>query len=220
MSKKIKVIFNEIDKTIVLEEDAQKGDYFHVTELGKFNEFMASELKNQIINDYKNSNDYKKLIEEKDDIKNQLTKSMDEFKDQKHYFEEERSKLELGYQKQLLNLTNEIEKIKLTEKSNYENQINELNNKLKNMEQHHEMKIKEIELLNEKKHSDELNDLNIKLINAEHKYETEKREALDKQKDEFEREKMNLEFQIDEAKKLRDKQNMFNTKALGEDFEK
>jgi len=182
--KKIKVIVRDRN-TLVIDEDASKGDYISLSEL---NEVDYSEIES-VIEQGKDSVYNKKLLEYKHtlDLENneKLSASKNEYEklvnDLKHeiallnkekdsMLKEKENEVENKFKEEINKLNNKISELEKTKssdieliklnhekemislKNDKENQINNLNNQIKNMlaDNEHKLKEKEILLTNEK----------------------------------------------------------------------
>lgn len=224
--KKIKVIVRDRN-TLVIEEDAAKGDYINLSEL---NEVDYSEIEN-VIEQGKDSVYNKKLMEYKHTLdlenKEKLNSSINEYEKVISDLKHEISLLNKEKENKIKEKENEVENKYKEEIIQLKNKINEMNNSNN----------KDIELI-KTKHLNEINSienskkLEIEKLNnsieslkkeTEHKLKekeialnSEKTEALNKQKEEYLIQIREKENKINEI--LRQKAAL-NVKQTGEDLE-
>lgn len=224
--KKIRVIVRDRN-TLVLDEDAVKGDYINLSELNEVDfseiESVIDEGKDVIYNkkleEYKHTldlennqrikdakNEYEKVI---NDLKYQIS-SLN--KDKDILLKEKENEVEKKFSDEINKLNNEIRELKNSKISDIEllkaNHVTELNS-LKNNKDN-EIKDLNNAILSLKKDRD--NDLKLK----ENELNNLKTEALNKQKEEYENKLKEKENKINEI--LRQKAAL-NVKQTGEDLE-
>ena len=95
MSKNIRAYFDEKNESITIENDAKAGDQIQLSDLTSFDKYIDKEIKvkykTKIINEYKDSEEYKKYqleLEEKNKLINLLQLKEQELKNKVNSFED------------------------------------------------------------------------------------------------------------------------------------
>ncbi len=181
MSKKISAHYdNELKRIIIDANDVEQGDYIDLSNLSSLDSYIKNEIdkkyKNAILDEYKNSDSFKKILNEKESLikeidqlkqneelqkveyKSKIDQAILKFKDSNEYKElyEAKSQLELANNKKLeieaaiSQNTKEIENKYNSKIEISNNEINNLKNQLKqiNLEKDSLVKNKQIEIDN------------------------------------------------------------------------
>ena len=238
MAKEIKVIVRD-KNTLILEEDAFKGDYIDILNLSKIDSSYISDLINRLELEEKEkikNNVQKELRKEFDaTLSDSLTQKENEVKNK--YIEKENE-----LRKQINQLEKDLEVLKASKESSIKEKVllkeNEMNleiNDLKHEKDSLSEEIKNLTSRMEEKsqiaidalkmtHEKEVQDLKNKLAQLDQQIqlnertkELEIKEALQSEKDSFDKEKTELNEEIEH---LRRTKMVLGTKQIGEDLEK
>ena len=235
--KKIKVIVKD-KNTLILDQDASKGDYI---DLNEFMEVDASEIENKInakkdVIYEKRMNDYKSIIKLEntkiiDDLNNEI-KGLKE--KQENLLKEKESEIEKKYSDKVHELIIEINNLKNSKEneiakinSEHALKLNEINNKYQTLNNNFDTKLSNEVLKMKNEYETKIIELNNKIdnLNKDSVYKLKEKESelnniklneLSKQKDEYEEKLKEKDAKINEI--IRQRASL-NVKQTGEDLE-
>lgn len=235
--KKIKVIVKD-KNTLILDQDASKGDYI---DLNEFMEVDASEIENKInakkdVIYEKRMNDYKSIIKLEntkiiDDLNNEI-KGLKE--KQEVLLKEKENEIEKKYFNKVHELMIEINNLKSSKEneltkinSEHALKLNEINNKYETLNNNFDTKLSNEVLKIKNEYETKIIELNNKIdnLNKDSVYKLKEKEnelnniklnELNKQKDEYEERLKEKDAKINEIVRQR---ASLNVKQTGEDLE-
>lgn len=208
--KKINAYYDSTQKIIIIEDnDVQKGDYIDVSNNSLaeqiFKTQLTKEVKNQVIYEYKDSHEYKEMIDEYVNNINLLNKKNDSLTKDNEIINtkltEQSKNIETIKENAILNFKNTEYKKLSDECISLKNEISILKNDIKNSKEN---------AINEFKLSDTYKNLEFTIIELEN----EKKHISDKVIQEFKNSKDYLE--LEEKANRRTK---LNSKVIGEELE-